>query len=286
MAATHHSVDPDLKLAEEGNLARAQSTRDYTPVAVVPFIDAEELGRWSLYRACIAEFMSTLLFLYFTILTITHFKDTPGVSVGIYGIATSFGIMIFILVFCIAGVSGGHINPAVSLAMLLARRISLPRWFLYTISQMLGGIVGVGIVKGLHKSEFNAATGGANFVQPGYSNGAGLGAEIIGTFVLVFVVFSATDPKRAARDFHIPALAPLAIGFTVFVVHVATIPVTGTGINPARSFASAVVAGSDKAWDDHWIFWLGPYLGALLAVIYYEYVIKLGAFKTMQRFRQ
>eukprot|EP00850_Spirogloea_muscicola_P009144 SM000050S17069 [mRNA] locus=s50:702896:704709:- [translate_table: standard] len=230
--------------------------------------------------------MSTLLFLYFAVLSITHYKDTPGVSTGSYGVATVFGLIIFVLVFCTAGVSGAHLNPAVSLAMLLARRISVTRWFLYTISQMLGGTAGAAIVKGLHKTACNAVLGGANFVQPGYSNGAGLAAEIIAAFLLVFVVFSATDPKRAARDAHIPALAPLAIGFTVFVISIATAPVTGSGVNPARSFASAVIAGSDKVWADHWIFWVGPYIGALLAVLYYECVIKLGAFKTMQRFRQ
>nr|CAD1843782.1 unnamed protein product [Ananas comosus var. bracteatus] len=85
------------------------------------------------------------------------------------------------------------------------------------------------------KHPYNSLGGGANEVASGYSRGTALGAEIIGTFVLVYTVFSATDPKRSARDSHVPVLAPLPIGFAVFMVHLATIPITGTGINPARS---------------------------------------------------
>ncbi|RWW16230.1 hypothetical protein BHE74_00023262 [Ensete ventricosum] len=101
------------------------------------------------------------------------------------------------------------------------------------------------------KHQYNSLGGGANEVAPGYSKGTALGAEIIGTFVLVYTVFSATDPKRSARDSHVPVLAPLPIGFAVFMVHLATIPITGTGINPARSFGAAVIYNQDKPWDDH-----------------------------------
>lgn len=148
-------------------------------------------------------------------------------------------------------VAGGHINPAVTFGLFVGRKLSLVRAVLYIVAQCAGAICGTGLAKAFQKSFYDRYGGGANFVQSGYSNGTALGAEIIGTFVLVYTVFSATDPKRSARDSHVPVLAPLPIGFAVFMVHLATIPVTGTGINPARSFGAAVIYNKDKIWDDH-----------------------------------
>jgi aquaporin PIP len=159
--------------------------------------------------------------------------------------------MIFVLVYCTAGISGGHINPAVTFGLLLARKVSLPRAVLYIVAQSAGAIAGVGIVKGIMSDAYAANGGGANMVASGYSRGTALGAEIVGTFVLVYTVFSATDPKRSARDSHVPVLAPLPIGFAVFMVHLATIPITGTGINPARSLGAAVIYNKKAAWDNH-----------------------------------
>ncbi len=95
-------------------------------------------------------------------------------------------------------------NPAVTLGLLLGRKVTLLRALLYMVSQCLGAICGAGLVKAFQVSSFDRLGGGVNFVHPGYSIGSGLGAEILGTFFLVFTVFSATDPKRNARDSHIP----------------------------------------------------------------------------------
>ncbi|TYG42196.1 hypothetical protein ES288_D12G237500v1 [Gossypium darwinii] len=105
----------------------------------------------------------------------------------------------------------------------------------------LGAICGCRLVKAFQKTYYNDYGGGANELQSWFNKGTGLGAEIIGTFVLVYTIFSTIDPKRNARDSHVPVLAPLPIGFAVIMVHLATIPVTGTGINPARSFGAAVI---------------------------------------------
>ncbi|VAH35297.1 unnamed protein product [Triticum turgidum subsp. durum] len=105
-------------------------------------------------------------------------------------------------------------------------------------------------------------------------------AEFMATFVLVYTVFSATDAKRNARDSHVPILAPLPIGFAVFLVHLATIPITGTGINPARSLGAAIIYNREHAWSDHWIFWVGPFIGAALAAVYHQVVIRAIPFKT------
>lgn len=104
---------------------------------------------------------------------------------------------------------GGHINPAVTFGLFLARKLSLPRAIFYIVMQCLGAICGAGVVKGFEgKTKYGTLNGGANFVAPGYTKGDGLGAEIVGTFVLVYTVFSATDAKRSARDSHVPVSLP------------------------------------------------------------------------------
>ncbi|GAY46492.1 hypothetical protein CUMW_097490 [Citrus unshiu] len=247
----------DTGVAEHGSY----SAKDYTDPPPEPLFDAVELTKWSFYRALIAEFIATLLFLYVTVLTVIGYKSQTDpaknvdgcAGVGILGIAWAFGGMIFVLVYCTAGISGGHINPAVTFGLFLARKVSLVR--------------------------------GANELADGYSTGVGLAAEIIGTFVLVYTVFSATDPKRSARDSHVPVLAPLPIGFAVFMVHLATIPITGTGINPARSLGAAVIYNKDKAWDDQWLFWVGPFIGAAIAAFYHQFILRAGAVKALGSFR-
>jgi aquaporin PIP len=279
----------DVEVQEHGE----NSAKDYQDPPPAPLIDVEELTKWSFYRALIAEFVATLLFLYVTILTIigySHQSDpkaggTDCDGVGILGIAWSFGGMIFILVYCTAGISGGHINPAVTFGLLVGRKISLIRAIFYMAAQSAGAICGTGLAKGFQKAYFDRYGGGANFIHDGYNKGTALGAEIIGTFVLVYTVFSATDPKRNARDSHVPVLAPLPIGFAVFMVHLATIPITGTGINPARSFGSAVIYNDEKIWDDQWIFWVGPIIGATIAAIYHQYILRGSAIKALGSFR-
>ncbi|KAF5777916.1 putative major intrinsic protein [Helianthus annuus] len=267
------------------------SSKDYHDPPPAAFIDVKELTTWSFYRAVIAEFIATLLFLYITVLTVIGYKsqinkgDDPCGGVGVLGIAWAFGGMIFVLVYCTAGISGGHINPAVTFGLFLARKVSLPRAIMFMVAQCLGAICGVALVKAFHKTYYDTYGGGANELAQGYNKGTGLGAEIIGTFVLVYTVFSAIDPKRNARDSHVPVLAPLPIGFAVFMVHLATIPITGTGINPARSLGAAVVYNKEKAWDDQWIFWVGPFTGAAIAAFYHQFILRAGAVKALGSFR-
>eukprot|EP00252_Welwitschia_mirabilis_P027735 TRINITY_DN95_c0_g4_i1.p1 TRINITY_DN95_c0_g4~~TRINITY_DN95_c0_g4_i1.p1 ORF type:complete len:289 (+),score=-38.04 TRINITY_DN95_c0_g4_i1:318-1184(+) len=273
------------KFSERQPLGTAAQTRakDYKEPGPAPLLEPGELKSWSFWRAGIAEFMATFLFLYITILTVMGVNRSDNVclnSVGVQGIAWAFGGMIFALVYCTAGISGGHINPAVTLGLFLARKLSLPRALYYMLMQCLGAICGAGVVKGYMKTQYEALGGGANVVAHGYTKGDGLGAEIIGTFVLVYTVFSATDAKRNARDSHVPVLAPLPIGFAVFLVHLATIPITGTGINPARSLGAAIVFDRPPAWHDHWIFWVGPFIGAALAAVYHQMIIRAIPFKS------
>ncbi|KAF3449720.1 hypothetical protein FNV43_RR10451 [Rhamnella rubrinervis] len=239
-----------------GTAAQSQdSTKDYIEPPPAPLVEPGELSSWS-------------------------FTEPQMLHCWYQGIAWAFGGMIFALVYCTAGISGGHINPAVTFGLLLARKVSLTRAVFYMIMQCLGAICGAGVVKGFQKSQYEMLGGGANTVSPGYSKGDGLGAEIVGTFVLVYTVFSATDAKRNARDSHVPILAPLPIGFAVFLVHLATIPITGTGINPARSLGAALIYNKEQAWNEHWIFWVGPFIGAALAALYHQIVIRAIPFKS------
>uniref|UniRef100_A0A2P2JAG0 Aquaporin Aquaporin PIP2.7 n=1 Tax=Rhizophora mucronata TaxID=61149 RepID=A0A2P2JAG0_RHIMU len=242
-------------MAKEMGKEGSQHGKDYVDPPPAPLLDMAEIGSWSFYRAIIAEFVATLLFLYVGVATIIGYKHqtvtNPCGGVGLLGISWAFGGMIFILVYCTAGISGGHINPAVTFGLFLAKKVSLVRAVAYMVVQCLGAICGVGLVKVFMKHPYNTLGGGCNAVESGYSTGVALGAEIIGTFVLVYTVFSATDPKRNARDSHVPVLAPLPIGFAVIMVHLATLPITGTGINPARSFGAAVIYNKKVIWDDH-----------------------------------
>lgn len=194
------------KFPERQPLGTSAQSKDYMDPPPAPLFEAGELRSWSFWRAGIAEFMATFLFLYITVLTVMGYARAPNkcATVGIQGIAWAFGGMIFALVYCTAGISGGHINPAVTFGLLLARKLSLTRAIFYMIMQCLGAICGAGVVKGFQKTPYQVAGGGANVVAHGYTKGDGLGAEIVGTFVLVYTVFSATDAKRSARDSHVP----------------------------------------------------------------------------------
>ncbi|KAM7511565.1 hypothetical protein LguiB_010440 [Lonicera macranthoides] len=112
-------------------------------------------------------------------------------------------------------------------------------------------------------------------------------SPFLGTFILVYTVFSATDPKRSARDSHVPILTPLPIGFVVFMVHLATIPITGTGtgIYPARSLGATVIYNQDKAKDDQWLFWVGPFIGVAIEAFYHQFILRASAAKALGSFR-
>lgn len=231
-----------------------EDEKEYTDRKTSPLIDARELYCWSLYRAIIAEFVGTLFFMYISVSAVVGYKNEANKcnNIGVVGIAWVFGGMIFVSVYCIGGISGGHLNPAVTLGMVISRNSSLPRALMYVTAQCLGAICGVGLVKGISGSDNYYSNGGAtNSVATGYTKASALGAEIMGSFVLVLTVLSSTDPKRKlVRDFDVPILAPLATGFAVFVVHLGTISIGGTGINPARSFGTAVIFNDHKAWSE------------------------------------
>lgn len=218
------------------------------------------------WQGAIAEFIATLLFIFLgagTVVVTGGLIKEGLTSARLVAIALAHGLAIALLVASTAKISGGHINPAVTFAALITRKIDIQRAIMYVIAQLVGAVVGAGLLALIVPT---AAQGnlGAHGLGAGISAGGGLVAEIVLTFALVFVVFAtAMDPKGLGH------LAPLAIGFTIVVDHLVGVPITGAGMNPARSFGPAVVAG---AWENHWIYWVGPLIGAAIAGLVYESV--------------
>lgn len=280
--ATKQEVEAAERPATD-NHPQVKDSSDPPPTAI---LSTHELKRRSFYRALIAEFVGSFLLLYITVTTVigdAHQKQFSYCGgVGMLGIAWASGATIFVLVYCTAGISGGHLNPAVTFALFLARMMCMVRTVLYMLVQCTGAVCGAALAKAYQSSYYDELGGAANRVKPGYSIGTALAAETVGTFVLVYTVLSTINPRRRARDSHVPVLGPFPIGFAVFVVNLATIPITGTGINPARSFATAVVYGHSSIWHVQWIFWLGPFIGAALAECYHQHILRASSCKGLE----
>ena len=225
---------------------------------------SNEFASMEAWRAAFAEFIATLLFVFLGAGTVVV---TGGVihegvtSARLVAIALAHGLSIAILVSATAKISGGHINPAVTVGALMIGRISLPRAVMYIVAQLGGAVVGAFLLTVVIPVGAQGNLG-SHGLGPNVTAGGGVLAEIILTFVLVFVIFAtAVDPKGLVH------LAPAAIGLAVLVDHLFGVPVTGASMNPARSFGPALISGS---WDNHWIYWIGPLLGGILAVLVYE----------------
>eukprot|EP00878_Enallax_costatus_P008329 GHUV01008707.1.p1 GENE.GHUV01008707.1~~GHUV01008707.1.p1 ORF type:complete len:230 (+),score=37.24 GHUV01008707.1:169-858(+) len=165
--------------------------------------------------------------------------------------------------------TGGHLNPAVSFAMMLAGRISIIRFIVYLLFQLAGAITGSALVLAVDPNGHRAALGAANRLNTWVGIGTAVGVEILLTAIFVFVIFAAVDKPRSSTSAHLPVLAPFAIGITLFLCHMIAVPIDGCSVNPARSFGTAVVANT---WHNHWIFWVGPLIGGGVAGLLYEHL--------------
>eukprot|EP01124_Arcella_intermedia_P014537 TRINITY_DN20_c0_g1_i1.p1 TRINITY_DN20_c0_g1~~TRINITY_DN20_c0_g1_i1.p1 ORF type:complete len:264 (-),score=29.11 TRINITY_DN20_c0_g1_i1:23-814(-) len=227
------------------------------------------------WRALVAEFIATMMFVFMgTALLVSYHKDqTSGgdLGAGLVSIAFGFGIALSTMIYNVANISGGHLNPAVTIALLVIRQIELFKAVGYVGCQLLGAIVGTGLMYGaLPDALTEEVHMGATSLAPGVSPGEGCAIEICLTFILVFTVCATAqlsgDLKSMGR------FAPLAIGYSVLVDHMIGVPFTGASMNPARSFGPAVVG---NYWVNHWIYWVGPIVGGLFASISYHYVFIL-----------
>ena len=186
-------------------------------------------------------------------------NSTVGVNTAsVIGTSVAFGLAVVAMAYTIGGVSGCHINPAITLGCLLTGRMNAKDAGMYMLFQVIGAFIGAGILAGLVGCESGL---GANALQAGngITTTQGLLAEVVFTCVFVLVVLGTTDSKKGAGNF-----AGLAIGLSLILVHLACIYFTGTSVNPARSIAPAVLAGGD-ALAQLWIFIVGPFIGAAIA---------------------
>ncbi len=179
------------------------------------------------------------------------------------------GLVLFVLVTTLAGVSGAHLNPAVTAAAALLKRIDPVDAVVYVLAQLSGGVLGALLVKSLLQDEGLAANYGAVDVSPLLANDfAGMIVELIGTFLLVLAVVAVALNPRAWRDW-----APLAIGLTLSLGVIVFGPLTGAAFNPARWFGPALIG---EEFGGVWPYLVGPLLGATLAVLFYRFVIEAG----------
>ncbi|XP_038654488.1 aquaporin-1-like [Scyliorhinus canicula] len=223
-----------------------------------------EVQRKSFWRAVLAEFLGMTIFIFLSIGAAT--KWTPsGFPADVVQIALTFGLAIATLAQSIGHISGAHLNPAVTLGLLLGCQISVLRALLYIISQMLGALAASAILLGITPTSRNG-TLGVNALGEGVTPGQGLGVEIIITFQLVLCVFATTDKRRT----DLSGSGPLAIGLSVVIGHLMAIGYTGCGMNPARSFGPAAVTGNFK---DHWLYWVGPIIGGVAAALSYDFLL-------------
>jgi MIP family channel proteins len=216
--------------------------------------------------AAFAEFVGTCFFVFLALTTVqaamtqgTDSKVEKSQNAStILAIATSFGVGLMVCIAMVGNISGGHLNPAVTIALLTNRLISVPKAILYIIAQMFGAALGAAFANIVTPGPLI----GTNAVSPNISEGNALLAEILLTFVLVMTVFKTAVDKGMDAGF-----APFFIGFSVFAIHLSGITITGTSVNPARSFGPALVTG---VWDGQWVFWVGPIVGGLLASVFYN----------------
>jgi len=188
---------------------------------------------------------------------------------GHLAVALAFGLSIVAMAYVIGGVSGCHINPAVSLAMFMDKRITLNEFIQYAASQVLGAIAAAAVLKMFTAFGVADQTGGLG--SNGVSGAGGIGGaliiEIILTFIFIFTILGVTSNEKTA------GVAGIVIGLTLTFVHIVGIPLTGTSVNPARSIGPALFAGGD-ALVHVWVFILAPLAGSALAAIAYKKLIK------------
>jgi aquaporin Z len=195
----------------------------------------------------------------------------PNVGIGLLGVAFAFGLTVLTMAFAIGHISGCHLNPAVSIGLAVGKRFPMSELPMYVIAQVIGGVLGAGVLYVIASGKPDFALGGfaANGYDahsPGhYTMMACLVAEIVLTFMFLMIILGATD-RRAPAGF-----APIAIGLGLTLIHLIGIPVTNLSVNPARSTGPAVFVGG-WALEQLWLFWVAPIIGAAIAGVVYPAV--------------
>jgi len=198
----------------------------------------------------------------------------PDVGIGLLGVALAFGLTVLTMAFAIGHISGCHLNPAVSIGLWAGGRFSAKDLLPYIVAQVLGGIVAGAVLyfiasgkAGFEVSAGFASNGYGAHSPGGYSLGAALLTEVVMTAMFLLVIHGATD-KRAPQGF-----APIAIGLCLTLIHLISIPVTNTSVNPARSTGVALFVGG-WAVQQLWLFWVAPIIGGVLGGVVYRWLVE------------
>ena len=200
----------------------------------------------------------------------------PEIGIGLVGVALAFGLTVLTGVYALGHISGGHFNPAVSIGLWVGGRFEAKELLPYILSQVLGGIAGAGILYLIvsNQAGFSGYSQAGDFATNFYgveqyghtfNMTAALVTEVVMTFMFLIVILGATH-KNAS-----PGFAGLAIGLALTLIHLISIPVTNTSVNPARSTAQALFVGAE-AMGQLWLFWVAPIVGAILAGLLYKFI--------------
>lgn len=226
----------------------------------------------SLAKKSVAEFIGTFWLVLGGCGSAVLAASFPELGIGFLGVSLAFGLTVLTMAFAIGHISGCHLNPAVSLGLAVAGRFKFSELPAYVIAQVLGAIVAAYVLywiasgaPGGYDLANGLATNGYGKHSPGgYSMQAGMLTEVVLTLMFLFVILGATD-KRAPAGF-----GPIAIGLCLTLIHLISIPVTNTSVNPARSTGPALLVG-DWAMAQLWLFWVAPLAGAAIAGIIYRW---------------
>lgn len=196
----------------------------------------------------------------------------PEVGIGLHGVSLAFGLTVLTMAYAIGHISGCHLNPAVSVWLWAGGRFPASQLLPYIISQVLGGLVAGGVLyliasgkPGFDVTAGFASNGFGEHSPGGYSMTSALVTEVVMTMMFLVIILGATD-KRAPQGF-----APIAIGLGLTLIHLISIPVTNTSVNPARSTGVAIFAGG-WAIQQLWLFWVAPLIGGALGAVVYKFI--------------
>lgn len=229
------------------------------------FVGLEEVTKLEFLVMLIAEVLGTFfLVLIGCASCITWNANSPPTTVHI---AFTFGLAVASLAQIFGPVSGCHVNPAVSVGLLISGNCSFLKTICYIVGQCCGAIAGSAVLKVLIPAAQTSYGLGATQLATAVSESQGIVMEAIITFLLILVVHAVTDPKRTDTK----GWAPLAIGLTITAAHMAAVPLTGSSMNPARTLGPAVILGE---WKNLWIYWVGPIVGACAAGGFYKMALK------------
>ena len=224
-------------------------------------------------RAWFAEAIATYALVFFgplsVILSVVVFGDGLTIE-SILMISLGHGAVIALMVYAFGHVSGAHINPAVTIPMMITKKISVADGIGYIIFQIIGGIIAtlslVAILPEIGKSVLWGGHGGPSELL-NHSVMSGFVVEVILTFFLVLIIFMTAVHKKAPKS-----IAGASIGGMIFLLHIVGVPLTGAGMNPARSFAPAIVTGDAGLLEIQWLYWLAPIIGGIIAGVIMNYV--------------